>query len=301
MNENEKRVYDLVTLLKGYREEYYNQSEPSITDDEYDALFDELAELECKTGLYLSDSPTQCVGFEVMEDSEKVRHRFPVLSMLKTKSEDSVIDFVNNKEVLFFHKVDGITIVLEYEEGCLVSASTRGNGMEGKSVISSIKGFSGIPHTISCKKKLTVIGEGFIHVNDYEKYKDSFLDTNGKIFIDARNFASSAILSNVASICQKYSIGFLAFTSFMESDETETKQEQLMKMADLGFSICEYKLMRVGFSKETVVKIMNDLKEDAYIKNIPIDGIVVTFNNVEFSKEQGRTSHHYNDSLAYKF
>lgn len=101
VNDNEKKVYDLVELLKGYCEEYYNRSEPSITDAQYDELYDELSALENETGLYLPDSPTQCVGFEVIDECDKVKHSVPVLSMAKTKSYDRVTEFVNNCEVLF--------------------------------------------------------------------------------------------------------------------------------------------------------------------------------------------------------
>lgn len=211
-------------------------------------MFDKLSELENLTGLYLPDSPTQCVGFEVIDECDKVKHSIPVLSMAKTKSYNRVTEFVNNCDVLFFHKVDGITIVLEYDAGHLVSASTRGNGNVGKNILPSIKGINGIPLDITYNHKLTVIGEGFINIPNYEN-----------------------------------------------------KEDQMEKLRHLGFAICEYEPMKTDFSKESISEYIKKLKEKAEKMNIPIDGIVITFNNVEFSKSLGRTSHHYNDSLAYKF
>lgn len=179
-------------------------------------MFDKLSELENLTGLYLPDSPTQCVGFEVIDECDKVKH--------------------------------GITIVLEFDAGDLVSASTRGNGNVGKNILPSIKGINGIPLDITYNHKLTVIGEGFIYIPNYEN-----------------------------------------------------KEDQMEKLRHLGFAICEYEPMKTDFSKESISEYIKKLKEKAEKMNIPIDGIVITFNNVEFSKSLGRTSHHYNDSLAYKF
>lgn len=301
MNNDEKKVYDLVELLKRYREEYYNRSEPSITDAQYDVLFDELSELENLTGLYLPDSPTQCVGFEVIDECDKVKHSIPVLSMAKTKSYNRVTEFVNNCDVLFFHKVDGITIVLEYDVGHLVSASTRGNGNVGKNILPSIKGINGIPLDITYNHKLTVIGEGFINIPNYENSRKLFLDSNGNEYIDARNFASNVIQTNNSIVNHKYSINFLAFTSYTEANIFETKEDQMEKLRHLGFAICEYEPMKTDFSKESISAYIKKLKEKAEKMNIPIDGIVITFNDVEFSKNLGRNSHHYNDSLAYKF
>lgn len=301
VNDDEKKVYGLVELLKGYREEYYNRSVPSITDAQYDTLFDELSALEKKTGLYLPDSPTQCVGFEVIDKCDKIKHSVPVLSMMKTKSYDRVTEFVNNREVLFSHKIDGITIVLEYDDGHLVSASTRGNGSEGKNILSSIEGINGIPLTIAYNYKLIVIGEGFINIHNYENNKNLFWDTSGNEFIDARNFASYVIQTNNSILIRKYSINFLAFVSYTETNVFKTKEEQMEQLRVWGFAVCEYEPMKSDFSKESISAYIKKLKIKADNMSIPIDGIVITFNNINFSKSLGRTTHHYNDSLAYKF
>lgn len=301
MNKNEKKVYDLVELLKGYREEYYNRSEPSITDAEYDALFDELTELERITGIYLPDSPTQCVGFEVIDNCDTVKHSFPVLSMAKTKSYDRVVEFVNKREVIFSHKVDGITIVLEYDEGQLVSAATRGDGLIGKNILLSVNGIKSIPHVIDCKSKLAVIGEGFITIHNYQNRRKTRLDTSGKEYIDARNFASNIIQSNNPIENQECLIDFLAFSLHVENGCGVTKENQLSQLRLLGFEVCEHVLMKKDYSKESIIDCIEALREKADEKSIPVDGIVITFNDVEYSKSLGRTTHHYNDSLAFKF
>ncbi len=126
-------------------------------------------------------------------------------------------------------------------------------------------------------------------------------DFNGNEYIDARNFASNVIQTNNSSLNQKYSINFLAFTSYTEADVFETKEDQMDQLRDLGFAVCEYEPMKSDFSKESISAYIKKLKDKADNMSIPVDGIVITFNNVEFSKSLGRTSHHYNDSLAYKF
>lgn len=301
----EKRVYELVELLNTYREEYYNKSEPSVTDKVYDSLFDELNELEEITGIYLQNSPTQSVGYEVINTSEKVVHKKPILSLDRTKNVRKVVDFIDGNKVLFMHKVDGITIVLEYVDGKLACASTRGNGKEGRNITDSVYGITGVPLKISYKKRLIVVGEGYVKNDDYIKAKNEFLDSNGKPYVDARNFASKSIQSTSARICKKYNIRFMPFNILNGLDEddnlSDSKLFRLKKLTEMNFNPCELVVMDKVSSVDSVKNYIKMLHNSANKCQIPVDGIVVTFDSIAYSELCGRTKHHYNDAIAFKF
>ena len=302
---SEKRVYELVDLLNFYREEYYNKSEPSVSDMVYDDLFDELSKLEKITGLYLPNSPTQSVGYEVENGFDMVMHSAPILSLEKTKSTDKVVDFIDSQDVLFMHKIDGITLIVEYKNGELISASTRGNGYEGRDVTNNVYNIIDVPIKIPYKKHLVVVGEGYVKTDDFYKMKDLFLDSKGKSYIDARNFASSCIQCKDEMICMKHGIRFAAFAiqeGLNEEAEIEKSKElKLNVLESFGFVVCDFISIQQVKTKENVDKYIKDLRISAQTKNIPVDGIVVTYNSIPYSVSQGRTLHHYNDSIAYKF
>ena len=139
------RIKELVELLNHYRNEYYNNSQSVISDFEYDQLFDELAQLESKTGFIMAVSPTQTVGYEVKSELNKVKHNHPMLSLDKTKSVDDVISFLNGKDGVIMAKMDGLTCSLRYLNGELVSAETRGNGESGEDILHCAKTIKNIP------------------------------------------------------------------------------------------------------------------------------------------------------------
>jgi len=136
-----QRIKSLVEQLNIYRDEYYNNNNPSVSDEQYDRLFDELSQLEKSTGIVLSNSPTNSVGYEVKSRLEKVTHDTPLLSLDKTKNLDDVYKFMDNQPCLVMLKYDGLTVKLVYEEGQLIQASTRGNGSVGENVTHNARAF----------------------------------------------------------------------------------------------------------------------------------------------------------------
>ena len=163
-----KTINELVEYLNVCRDAYYNLNRSIITDEQYDTLFDELKKLEEESGIILSNSPTQTVGYSVASEFKKVEHYKPLLSLDKTKSYEEVVKFINNKPVLFMHKLDGLTIQLTYKDGEFVQAETRGDGFIGEDITENAKTFIGIPKTIPDKGTVRITGEAIITYNDFE-------------------------------------------------------------------------------------------------------------------------------------
>jgi len=184
-----QRIVALVSQLNQYRYEYYNLANPSVSDAVYDRLFDELTELEMKTGLVLSNSPTQTVGYAPVSALAKVSHPIPLLSLDKTKQVDDLVSMTAVSPALLMLKLDGLTVKLCYENGELVEASTRGDGEVGEDITHNIPAFRNVPLKIPHKGKLTVTGEGLIHTDDFERMKGS----EDKDIKNARNLAAGSI------------------------------------------------------------------------------------------------------------
>ena len=202
-----QRITELTATLNRYRHEYYNLAKPSVSDAVYDRLFDELAALEQKTGIVLSNSPTQTVGFTPVSALRKVRHTIPLLSMDKTKQTDDLVAMLTVAPALLMLKLDGLTVKLCYENGRLVQASTRGDGETGEDMTHNIPAFCNVPLKIPYKGKLTITGEGLIHSDDFEQMKDS----EDKDIKNARNLAAGSIRLLDPAICKDRCIYFYAF------------------------------------------------------------------------------------------
>lgn len=148
MSQTTERMHELVDRLNRYRQEYFNENAPSVSDAVYDHLYDELARLEAETGIILSSSPTQTVGYQVVGSLPTVKHDIPLLSLDKTKSLREVISFLKGKAALLMLKLDGLTIKLVYEGGKLTEASTRGDGDVGEVITHNVAAFCNVPMTI---------------------------------------------------------------------------------------------------------------------------------------------------------
>src|ERR1035437_9349320 len=229
------RIQELVSQLNKYRDEYYNQNSPSITDKEYDKLFDKLTELEKSTGYILSNSPTQSVGYEVKSKLNKVEHIIPLKSLNKTKSIDDLYKFMGDKDCLLMLKADGLTVELDYNNGVLVQASTRGNGYIGEDITHNARTFKNVPLEIPFKGKLKVSGEAIIYKNDFDEI-NSKLSAEEK-YKTPRNLVSGSVRQLNSEICSKRKVSFETF-NIMECHDTLTdiKSEDFIFLANQGFS-----------------------------------------------------------------
>ena len=304
MEQNTKayeQVRTLTDLLNQYRHEYYNLSAPSVSDQEYDRLFDELAALEKQTGIVMSNSPTQTVGYPSVSELPKATHTIPLLSLDKVKSEEEMLSFVGGNLVLIMLKLDGLTLKLTYEDGTLQEAAVRGDGYEGDIVTHNARAIKGIPLQIPHKERLVVTGEAFIRPSDFAALKETVRDRNGKPYKNARNLASGSIRLLDASACQKRRLEFRAFNVLEGFEEHSLKSDRLTLLKPLGFLLCSYLKTTAPLSLKWVKVGIEQMQKLAEEQDLPIDGIVFTFNDVAYSKSCGQTNHHYKDGMAFKF
>lgn len=305
MQNNVERIHELVDRLNRYRNEYYNENNPSVDDSVYDHLYDELECLEKETGIILSNSPTQTVGYKAVSNLDKVTHPVPLLSLGKTKSVKDLISFLKKKAALLMLKLDGLTIKLVYEDGKLIEGSTRGDGEEGEIITHNVPAFRNVPLTIPYKNRLVITGEGFIHKSDFEGLKDTLVGSDGKPYRNARNLAAGSIRCLNAETCKERDISFFAFNvleGFEEfPDMNDSRMCKLLSAKEFGFGICPFVTISPEITETELEAQIKALTELAELSDIPIDGMVVRFDELSYSQSLGRTGHHYNDGIAYKF
>lgn len=305
MKEKISQIKELVSELNEHRHAYYNLNAPSITDKEYDQMFDTLKKLELETGVVLSNSPTQNVGYYPVSSLKKVKHPTPLLSLDKTKQVAELCSLYKRNFVLLMLKLDGLTTKLVYEDGKLLQASTRGDGETGEDITHNIPAYRNVPLTIPYKDRLVITGESYIHIHDLERLKDTLRDSNGKPYKNARNLAAGSVRNLNPAECAKRCVYFTAFNVLegMEDDPySDSRQMRLSLLKPLGFDTCPYIAIEgPAPSEELVTTAINSLQAEASKRQIPIDGIVAIFDSLSYSKSCGRTGHHYKDGLAYKF
>lgn len=289
-----KRIKQLTKLLNEYRDAYYNRGESIISDYDYDNLFDELQKLEEETGIILSNSPTQTVGYEIKSQLEKVKHSHPMLSLGKTKSVNDLIKFSNGKDCIISLKMDGLTVLNTYENGELIQSETRGDGEEGELITHNAKVFDNLPLQINNTHRFEIEGEAIITKNDFELINSKLSEENK--YKNPRNLASGSVRQLDNKIAKERHVKFVAwkipfgFTHFTEGFNFAQS---------IGFEVVPY----VTYNSKTddIDKKVEELKSIAKEKSYPIDGLVITYDNVEYGKSLGFTGHHPKHSLAFKF
>ena len=295
-----ERLLYLVEYLNKCADEYYNQNTPSLSDAQYDELFDELTALEKELGLFLPNSPTQRAGFEAVSELQKVQHPIPLLSLAKTKDVADIMDMLSQADGFLSLKLDGLTVKLCYENGALFEASTRGDGNIGEVITHNARVFANIPLTIPYPDRLVVTGEALIDIPTFESINDN-IDNDEDKYSTPRNLASGSVRQLDSKICKDRGVKFYPFNVLEGLDDIPLKSLRLKRLVELGFGTNMHEALDSTDTKDTVTdKIMN-LKSLADKNGLPIDGIVFSFDNVEFAKAQGKTSHHFKDGIAYKF
>jgi len=313
------RVRKLVAELNRHRHLYYNENTPEISDAVYDSMVDELAALERETGLILSSSPTQSVGAPIVSSLAIVQHNIPLLSLDKTKTPVEVIEFIGNRVALFMLKLDGLTTKLEYSDGELIRASTRGDGSEGEDITHNARVFMDVPLKIPHKGYLCISGESYISNDDFIYLQANTVGKDNKPYKNARNLAAGSVRQLDARECSKRRIRFSAFnvldgkslegveyndnsseTPAMIPVDTNSKSSMLSYLNQIGFNVAHFHKID-GDNNNAIPHAIESLQVYAKKHGIPIDGLVATYDDVEYSKSLGRTGHHYRDGLAFKF
>lgn len=298
MNEELKRIKELVNTLNQAGKAYYMESREIMSNYEYDALYDELVALEEKTGIILANSPTQKVGYEVLSELPKETHASPMLSLSKTKSREELASWLNDKEGLLSWKMDGLTIVLTYNEGKLVKAVTRGNGEVGEVITNNAKVFCNVPLSIPYKKELILRGEAVITYSDFEKINEKIEDVDAK-YKNPRNLCSGSVRQLNNEITAERNVRFYAFTlvSATDYDFQNSHEKQMLFLKDNGFEIVEYKKVTASNVVDTVEYFAKNIENN----DLPSDGLVLIYDDIAYGDSLGRTAKAPRNAIAFKW
>ena len=296
MDKKLNRMKELIEILNNASRLYYQYSTPIMTDFEYDKLYDELEKLEKETNTILSNSPTQNVEPEAIDSLVKVEHPAPMLSLSKTKSISELASFLENQEGLLSWKLDGLTIVLTYKDGKLSSGVTRGNGIIGEVVTENVKKFKNIPLTITYKGTLVVRGEAVIKYSDFNKMNEE-LDDDSSQYKNPRNLCSGSVRQLDSKVTAKRNVNCIIFALIESEKNFKLKSEEFEWLKSLGFDIVEYHKVTSNNLEEQVLYFKNKINE----YDIPSDGLVLLYNDIEYGKQLGTTAKYPKNAIAFKW
>lgn len=288
----------LVEKLNQYRDAYYNNAESIVTDHQYDDLCDQLEKMEKETGVILSNSPVHSVGYEVKSKLEKIEHSHLMMSLDKTKDVNILRKFIGDKDSLLMCKMDGLTILLTYEDGELIQAETRGNGVTGEIITHNAKAFENIPMHINQKGHVEIEGEAIITYTDFEKI-NNLIKREEDRYKNPRNLASGSVRQLDSKIAAKRHVRFIVWKVPAGMDELPLMSARFEKARELGFDIVPY--IRVYKENQNLEELINLLKEKAAYLSYPIDGLVAAYNDIAYGLSLGVTDKYPRHSLAYKF
>ena len=266
----------------------YDEGHPIISDREWDEKYFELVELENETNIIFPNSPTQNIIYENVNALKKVEHSHKMLSLEKTKEINDIINFIGDKSYVAMCKMDGLTCSLTYQNGELVSAETRGNGLIGEDILHNAKIISSIPKHIPIEDKIVIDGEIICTYHDFEMF--------ASYYKNPRNFASGSIRLLDANECAKRKLTFVAWDIIEGLEDVELLSNRLNKLEYCGFTVVTYVTGENNIEDE-----INTLSNKANKLGYPIDGIVFKYNDVKYGKSLGFTSHHFKNAMAYKF
>ena len=293
-----KRIRELIGTLRAAGRAYYQESREIMSNFEYDKLYDELVSLEKETGIVFANSPTQNVGYEVVSALPKERHEKPMLSLNKTKSVEELADWLGGQTGLLSWKMDGLTIVLTYQNGTLVKAVTRGNGEIGEVITANAKAFVNVPLNISYQGELILRGEAIIRYSDFENINEQIEDVDAK-YKNPRNLCSGSVRQLNSEITAQRQVHFYAF-SLVKADGIDFKnsrKEQFEWLKTQGFEVVEYHEV----TKETLPETVKMYSEAIAENDTPSDGLVLLYDDIAYGQSLGRTAKFPRDSIAFKW
>ena len=292
-----EKMKQLVEKLNKASDAYYNSGNPIMSDREFDLELTKLKHLEEETGVILSNSPTQNVGFTVLGKLNKIKHEHKLmLSLAKVHSAEEIIKFANGKELIAMIKLDGLSVRLTYEDGILIRAETRGDGIEGSDITEHVKQFKNIPLTINKKGTYVLDGEAIITDYDFETINAALPEGTEK-FKNSRNLASGTLALLDTSLVKERHLRFILWDVIV-GDDNKSFRGRLHKAMELGFAVtvhtgCELKKESIDVVNETVLEL-------AKREGFPCDGVVWKIDDIAYGESLGQTSHHFNNAVAFK-
>jgi DNA ligase (NAD+) len=281
-----EKINDLIFRLNSATKAY-DAGNPYMCDAEWDRLYFELKDLEKETGIIYPVSPTQSISYDIVNELNKVKHNHPMLSLDKTKDWEEFKAYFKDKNAVSMLKLDGLTCSLKYENGVLVSAETRGNGIEGEDILHNAKVVKNIPQTIPYTEELVVDGEILCTKSYFYKY-------HAEEYSNARNFAAGAIRLLDSSECAQRHLTFVVWNIVKGFDEVDSFSKKLEMTNELGFTV-------VPWINDLSLDVQEHLKVLANTYGYPIDGIVARFDSISYGNSLGNTDHHSKAAYAFKF
>lgn len=296
-----EEMQNLVKELNFHAEQYYKFDSPVISDGEYDKLYDRLVALEKETGFVLPDSPTRRVGDDVLKEFKQYRHTHKLYSLDKCQSYEELLAWRARTEkalgrkydMTAEYKFDGLTINLTYENGALVSAATRGNGLVGEDVTSQVKTIKNVPLTIEYKNHVEIQGEGIMRLSVLEKYNR----THDEPLKNARNGAAGAIRNLNPKVTAERRLDVMCYNVYGPRFDTQAEMQEFLK--EQGFETGDY--FRIVKTDSDAEKCVEELEKKRPTLDFLIDGIVFKINEVALRDILGETEKFPKWAVAYKF
>lgn len=291
------RMKELIDILNKAASVYYQGKDEIMSNFEYDRMYDELSALEKESGLVLAGSPTQKVGYEVLSELPKQTHPSPMLSLDKTKQVDELSSWLGGKEGLLSWKMDGLTVVLTYENGELLNAVTRGNGVVGEVITNNAKMFKNLPVNIPFKGRMVLRGEAIITYSEFKKI--NALLSEEEQYKNPRNLCSGSVRQLNNEITAKRNVELYAFT-LVEAEGVDFKNSQQNKMEfmkEQGFQTVEYKVVTAKNIYETVEWFSEKVKTNDF----PSDGLVLLYDDISYGESLGSTAKFPRNAIAFKW
>ncbi|WP_373237132.1 NAD-dependent DNA ligase LigA [Hungatella hathewayi] len=289
---------ELAATLTAAAKTYYQESREIMSNYEYDKLYDELAELEKETGVVLSKSPTQSVGYEVLSELPKERHESPMLSLDKTKSTADLQEWLGDQTGILSWKLDGLTVVLTYSGGTLKKAVTRGNGEIGEVITSNARVFANVPVTISFQGELVLRGEAVIRYSEFNRINEAIDDVDAR-YKNPRNLCSGSVRQLNSQITAERNVNFEAFALVTAEgvDFNNSRKEQFEWLKRQGFDVVEYRTVTADMLPEAV----EAFAEAVSGYDIPSDGLVLLLDDIAYGESLGRTAKFPRNAIAFKW
>ena len=298
MENSLQRMKELVETLNGAAKAYYQEDREIMSNQEYDSLYDQLEQLEKETGTVFTNSPTVRVGYEAVNELPKEEHPSPMLSLDKTKDREVLRSFIGEHRCLLSWKLDGLTIVLTYENGELVKAVTRGNGIVGEVITNNAKVFKNIPLRIPYKGQLVLRGEAIITYSEFERINETIGDADAK-YKNPRNLCSGSVRQLNNEITARRNVRFYAFAlvSVQDVDFHNSREQQFIWLKEQGFEVVEYKVV----TSTSLDEAMNYFSTAIVNNDFPSDGLVVTYDDIAYGESLGSTAKFPRNSFAFKW
>ena len=283
-----EEIQKLIDKLNYYTK-LYDEGKPEISDQQWDEMYFALQKLENENHIYLKDSPTQNISYQVVNQLNKVEHNHPILSLDKTKELKEIDNFMNGEDCIAMAKMDGLTCSLHYLDGKLISAETRGNGLIGEDILHNILQVKNVPKKISYKEDLVIDGEIICTYNDFKPFENEYKNP--------RNFASGSIRLLDSQESAVRNLTFVAWDIIAEDNTFVDLTSELQFLQNLGFTIVPYTLA----TSMEVNWVIDFIKTQSQKAGYPIDGVVFKYNLNRVYTAAGKTDHHFKGGIAYKF